>query len=397
MYKISEKNVRGLFDAIAAEDNELVAAYIKDIYVEIFDNTQALDGDELDTFTAQVDVSSDEGVEGINAELDKLYDFCDAHGISLSDAEPKDVEGELKESANDGWDDSLEGAAILYDLEKLIYEIKKGRKGIYTKAHTYAELADYVSSLADRLSDFAENINEYEEDEDIDEGLVERELSTKERSISKIFVDNKDKINKAGTKEELVSIVKDLLKDVNPERTGKIFATLNSKKDYFRALQYIYDFILKGDDLGVIKEETIDLPNADKMVKDAEKEADKILANLKLEEDCFDCCEDDFGYADDDTKELFSDEDEGEFDDELGFVPDDVVSIDMVADDDGVRETIKPQEVTRVNECTPPQFKPAKPLNMECVDKTPRRIDDIDITMDDDFEPDDVDDIVIGD
>ena len=172
---------------------------------------------------------------------------------------------------------------------------------------------------------------------------------------------------------------------------------MNSKKDYFRALQYIYDFILKGDDLGVIKEETIDLPDADKMVKDAEKEADKILADLKLEEDCFDCCVDDFGYADDDTKELFSDEDEGEFDDELGFAPDDVVSIDMVADDDGVRETLKPQEVTHVNECTPPQFKPAKPVNMECVDKTPRRIDDIDITMDDDFEPDDVSDIVIGD
>ena len=213
----------------------------------------------------------------------------------------------------------------------------------------------------------------------------------------KIFVDNKDRINKAGSKEELISVVKDLLKDVNPERTEKIFAALNSKKDYFRALQYIYDFILKGDDLGVIKEETIDIPDADKMVKDAEKEADKILADLKLEEDCFDCCGDDFGYADDDTKELFSDEDEGEFDDELGFIPDDVVSIDIVADDDGVRETIEPQEVTRVNECTPSQFKPAKPVNMECVDKTPRRVDDIDITMDDDFEPDDVSDIVIGD
>ena len=331
MYKISDKNVKGLFDAIAAEDNELVAAYIKDIYVELFYNTQALDGDELDTLTARVDVSSDEGTDGINAELDKLYDFCDAYGISFSGADPKDVEGE------------------------------------------------------------------HEEDEDIDEGLVERELSTKERSISKIFLDNRDKINKAGTKEELISVVKDLLKDVNPERTRKIFAALDSKKDYFRALQYIYDFILKGDDLGVIKEETIDLPDADKMVKDAEKEADKILADLKLEEDCFDCCEDDFGYADDDTKELFSDDDKGEFDDELGFVPDDVMSIEMVADDDGVRENIKPQEVTHVNECTPPQFKPAKPVNMERVDKTPRRIDDIDITMDDDFEPDDVSDIVIGD
>lgn len=76
------------------------------------------------------------------------------------------VESKLTESANDGWDDSLEGAAILYDLEKLIYEIRRGRKGVYTKAHTYAELADHVNGLANRLSDFAENISEYEEDED---------------------------------------------------------------------------------------------------------------------------------------------------------------------------------------------------------------------------------------
>ena len=478
MYKISDKNVKGLFDAIAAEDNELVAAYIKDIYVEIFDNTQALDGDELDTFTAHVDVSSDEGTDGINAELDKLYDFCDAHGISLeADSKvavkeaiddstfdklldkafefgynygysdtfedfmkrvkpnvkqslTKDMlirledafdngkhEGDVDETApddykeslnkvnknslnesSDGWSEELAERNIIHDLESYIYELRRTVRGAYTGAHTYQELANYTYDLADRLEAFGDEISDMPEDDDeMDEALNERELSTKERSISKIFVDNRDKINKAGTKEELISVVKDLLKDVNPERTRKIFAALDSKKDYFRALQYIYDFILKGDDLGVIKEETIDLPDADKMVKDAEKEADKILADLKLEEDCFDCCEDDFGYADDDTKELFSDDDKGEFDDELGFVPDDVMSIDMVADDDGVRETIKPQEVTHVNECTPPQFKPAKPVNMECVDKTPRRIDDIDITMDDDFEPDDVSDIVIGD
>ena len=398
MYKISDKNVKGLFDAIAAEDNELVAAYIKDIYVEIFDNTQALDGDELDTFTAQVDVSSDEGTDGINAELDKLYDFCDAHGISLE----ADSKVAVKEAIDDSAFDKLLDKAFEFGynygysdtFEDFMKKVKPNVKQSLTK--------DMLIRLEDAFDNGKHegDVDETampEDDDEMDEALNERELSTKERSISKIFVDNRDKINKAGTKEELVSVVKDLLKDVNPERTRKIFAALDSKKDYFRALQYIYDFILKGDDLGVIKEETIDLPDADKMVKDAEKEADKILADLKLEEDCFDCCEDDFGYADDDTKELFSDDDKGEFDDELGFVPDDVMSIDMVADDDGVRENIKPQEVTHVNECTPPQFKPAKPVNMERVDKTPRRIDDIDITMDDDSEPDDVSDTVIGD
>ena len=322
MYKISDKNVKGLFDAIAAEDNELVAAYIKDIYVEIFDNTQALDGDELDTFTAQVDVSSDEGTDGINAELDKLYDFCDAHGISLE----ADSKVAVKEAIDDSTFDKLLDKAFEFGynygysdtFEDFMKKVKPNVKQSLTK------------DMLIRLEDAFDNGNHEGDIDEMDEALNERELSTKERSISKIFVDNRDKINKAGTKEELVSVVKDLLKDVNPERTRKIFAALDSKKDYFRALQYIYDFILKGDDLGVIKEETIDLPDAD-----------KILADLKLEEDCFDCCEDDFGYADDDTKELFSDDDKGEFDDELGFVPDDVMSIDMVADDDSVRESVR--------------------------------------------------------
>ena len=362
MYKISDRNVNGLFDAIAAEDNELVAAYIKDIYVEIFDNTQALDGDELDTFTAQVDLSSHEGVKGINAELDKLYDFCDAHGISFSAAEPKDVEGELRESANDGWDDSLEGAGILYDLEKLIYEIKNARKGVYTKAHTYSELADYVNGLADRLNDFAEDINEYEEVEDVTEGLVEKELSTKNRSISKIFVDNKDKINATSSKEELVSVVKDLLKDVNPQRTEKIFRALNSKRDYFKALQYIYDFILKGDDLGVIKE-------------DVEAEDDIVV-------DMFD----DFNF-DDDVDELIRETKVEECD--CGFIPDDTDNIELVDVEEDIE---RPKEVVHVDGCTADRFKSANPVNFsEC--KT-HKLGPGEVDMEvDGFIPDDTDNI----
>lgn len=95
---------------------------------------------------------------------------------------------------------------------------------------------------------------ESEDNSDIHtESLIERELSTKENSISKIFIDNKDKINATTTKQSLVDIIKDLLKDLNPSRTDRIFKILDSKKDYFSALQYIYDFILKGDDFGVIK------------------------------------------------------------------------------------------------------------------------------------------------
>lgn len=309
-YKISEKNAVGLDNATMDEDVELAAAYIKDIYSEIFENTQFLSGDDLDLYTAQVDVSSDDGAKGINKELRKLYKFLDDHNIEI----------------------------------------------------------DFPS------------------DEIETESLVERELSTKDRAISKIFVDNRDKINGTKTKEELVSVIKDLLKDVDPARTKKIFAALDSKKDYFRALQYIYDFILKGDDLGVIKEE-IDVPSVEEIMSKAEKEADDVMKKLDLDESTdFDYFEDE--VIDDSTDKLFPDEECDEIEDD--FEADDVDSIDMISDDDGQRTP-----VTFTEEKTPPQFKPkSKPLTKfgldEC-DKVPTRADEIDTMMDDDFEADDVD------
>lgn len=362
MYKISEKNTNGLFSAIADSDIELSAAYIKDIYMEIFDNTQALNGDELDTWTAQVDVSSEEGTDGINAELDKLYDFCEKHGIEFSNTEPKEVKGKLEESASDGWDESLADAAVLYDLQKLIYEIKNGIRGIYTEAYTYAELADYVKRLASRLSNFAEDIKEYEEDGGVNEGLVEKELSTKNSSISKIFVDNKDKINATSSKEELVSVVKNLLKDVNPERTDKIFRALNSKRDYFKALQYIYDFILKGDDLGVIKE-------------DVEAEDDVVV-------DMFD----DFNF-DDDIDELIRETSVEECD--CGFVPDDTDNIELVDVEEDIE---RPKEVVHVDACTPDRFKPANPVNFRECKAHNSGPGEVDMEVDG-FIPDDTDNI----
>lgn len=309
-YKISEKNAVGLDNATMDEDVELAAAYIKDIYSEIFENTQFLSGDDLDLYTAQVDVSSDNGARGINKELRKLYKFLDDHNIEI----------------------------------------------------------------------------DFSSDEIETESLVERELSTKDRAISKIFVDNKDKINGTKTKEELISVIRDLLKDVDPARTKKIFAALDSKKDYFRALQYIYDFILKGDDLGVIKEE-IDVPSVEEIMSKAEKEADDVMKKLDLDESAdFDYFEDE--VIDDSTDKLFPDEECDEIEDD--FVFDDIDSIDMIADDDGQRTP-----VTFTEQKTPPQFKPkSKPLTKfgldEC-DKVPKRADELDTMMDDDLEADDVD------
>ena len=472
MYNISEKNVNGLFNAVDDNDVELVAAYIKDIYVELFDNTQALDGDELDLFTAQVDVSSDNGVKGINAELNKLYDFCDNHGISLEadsnfavkeavndstfdklldkafefgynygygdtfedfmkkvkpnvkQSLTKDMlirledafdngkhEGDVDETApddyreslnkvnknslnesSDGWSEELAESNVIRDLESYIYELKRTVRGAYTRAHTYQELADYTYDLADRLKDFGDEISDMSEDDDeMDEALNERELSKEKRSISKIFVDNRDRINKTSTKEELVSVIKDLLADVSPERTAKIFAALNSKKDYFRALQYIYDFILKGDDLGVIRED-IDVPSAEDMLDDAQEEAEKELQNLDLEED-IDFDFDSFDAFDDDIDELDI-EDSEDIETEDGDY-DDVTYIDIIADDDGQRTP-----VTFTNECTPPQLKTHTPTTLavpNVSETTPAKADEVDVTIEDGFEADDIDFIEMKD
>ena len=66
----------------------------------------------------------------------------------------------------------------------------------------------------------------------------------------------------------------------------------------------------------------------------------------------------------------------------------------MLADDDGQRDS---SQVVRIDECTPPQFKPNNPISFECLDKTPKRADEIDIMVDDNFEADDIDDIEMED
>ena len=72
-------------NAIKENDNDLIAAYIKDAYVDIFENTQFLTGDELDVATATVDASSDNGDKGIDLELRKLNNFMTSHNISYED------------------------------------------------------------------------------------------------------------------------------------------------------------------------------------------------------------------------------------------------------------------------------------------------------------------------
>ena len=68
------------------------------------------------------------------------------------------VKKQLKEDVSDGWDEELGDSEVLDHLEKFIYEIRKARRGVHTRAHTYDELAEYTRKLATELEDFAEEI-----------------------------------------------------------------------------------------------------------------------------------------------------------------------------------------------------------------------------------------------
>ena len=79
------------------------------------------------------------------------------------------TESKLNESASDGWDEEFEDEPVLSDLEKFIYEIRNAVKGVYTRATTYQELADYIENLAADLEIFADQVRMHEEDPDEDE------------------------------------------------------------------------------------------------------------------------------------------------------------------------------------------------------------------------------------
>lgn len=71
----------------------------------------------------------------------------------------------LVEDVMDGWKEISE-APIIDELEKFTYELRNARKGVYTKAITYQQLATYVEGLAEQLEDFADLIRTYQNEEE---------------------------------------------------------------------------------------------------------------------------------------------------------------------------------------------------------------------------------------
>lgn len=80
------------------------------------------------------------------------------------------------------------------------------------------------------------------------------DMSKKEGSISSMILSNKDRIDSAASLQELRSVVADILSPLEGNaKVAEINGRLRAMKDPVKALQYIYNIILKGDNLGTIK------------------------------------------------------------------------------------------------------------------------------------------------
>lgn len=72
-------------------------------------------------------------------------------------------------------------------------------------------------------------------------------LSEKGNSINKLFLDNKEAIDGAASKEELVKACQDILADKGGAKAQQFLQVLKAKKNHYAALKYVYDFILAGE------------------------------------------------------------------------------------------------------------------------------------------------------
>lgn len=72
-------------------------------------------------------------------------------------------------------------------------------------------------------------------------------LSDKSNSISGLLLDHKAEIDSASSQAELVKVCKEILAEKGGNKAQQFLAVLNTKKNHYAALKYIYDFILAGE------------------------------------------------------------------------------------------------------------------------------------------------------
>lgn len=77
------------------------------------------------------------------------------------------------------------------------------------------------------------------------------ELSNVKGTVGKVIKDNIEKINRSTSKESLIKIMNGLLKDTNGKGKEDFLAELSKTSNYGAAMEYVYNYMLKGDNLGV--------------------------------------------------------------------------------------------------------------------------------------------------
>lgn len=89
----------------------------------------------------------------------------------LGDENFKAKNESLKEDLGDGWSEEADNETLFNELEKLMYEVRNARRGVYTRCKTYEELSDYVRRLSSELDDYADELQDIEDS--VEEGLNE--------------------------------------------------------------------------------------------------------------------------------------------------------------------------------------------------------------------------------
>lgn len=82
--------------------------------------------------------------------------------------------------------------------------------------------------------------------------MEHKELSKQQGTIGYLIAQNRDKIDAARTKEELIGICEQMLWDSDNKGKTAFLFYLGRKKTFEDALQFVYDYLLRGDGYGVI-------------------------------------------------------------------------------------------------------------------------------------------------
>lgn len=81
---------------------------------------------------------------------------------------------------------------------------------------------------------------------------MKKELSSVKGTVGNKLMENLDSIKITTTKSSLVEACEKVLENLNNKDKNEFLEVLKKKKDHTSALMYVYNYVLKGDNLGVI-------------------------------------------------------------------------------------------------------------------------------------------------